>query len=162
MLIGVMADTHDNVEQIKKAIAYFRRNKVKALIHAGDYCAPFSLSFIQKLKVPFYGVLGNVDGEKEGLKNKSGGAIKDPPYEFRIGNKKFFVIHDIKKINFGKISKQFDVVIHGHLHEAEIKKMGKALFINPGECCGVVSGLSTVAILDLKTMKARIVKLKLT
>ncbi|ODS31814.1 MAG: hypothetical protein SCARUB_03062 [Candidatus Scalindua rubra] len=42
MKIGIVADSHDNVPAIKKAVEYFNQSNVEFVIHAGDYIAPFS------------------------------------------------------------------------------------------------------------------------
>ena len=72
MLIGLMSDTHDCVPQIDKAMDEFNARNIQALIHAGDFNAPFSVARImERSSVPFYGVFGNIDGEKSGLIERS-------------------------------------------------------------------------------------------
>ena len=51
-----------------------------------------------------------------------------------------------------------DIVISAHTHIPEIKQ-GHPMYLNPGECCGWVSGRSTVAILNLETLHAEIIYL---
>ncbi len=53
----------------------------------------------------------------------------------------------------------YDVVVHGHSHEAKAYTKGKTIVINPGEVCGYLSGKSTIALLDTKTRKATIIQL---
>lgn len=43
MKIGIISDTHDQVEKIKKAISIFNKEKVFLVYHLGDFCSPFSL-----------------------------------------------------------------------------------------------------------------------
>ena len=43
MKIGVLSDTHDNLVNIRKAVEIFSKNGVEAVIHAGDFCSPFTL-----------------------------------------------------------------------------------------------------------------------
>ena len=50
------------------------------------------------------------------------------------------------------------VVITGHTHQVVNETKSNTLFLNPGECCGWVNDLCTVAILDLDTLKAEIVQ----
>ena len=56
-------------------------------------------------------------------------------------------------------SQCYDVIIYGHNHRAEVKKVGKTLIINPGECGGWLTGKSTVAVLDLTDFDVRIINL---
>jgi putative phosphoesterase len=51
----------------------------------------------------------------------------------------------------------YDVVVHGHTHQASLSKEGRTLVVNPGEICGYLSGKSTFAILDATTRAARII-----
>jgi hypothetical protein len=41
-----------------------------------------------------------------------------------------------------------DVVVCGHTHEFKVTTRGSVLVVNPGECCGYLSGQSTVGVLD--------------
>ncbi len=63
MKIGIVADSHDNVPAIKKAVEYFNKSNIRFVIHAGDYIAPFSVKEFLKLKTKLLGIFGNNDGE---------------------------------------------------------------------------------------------------
>jgi len=41
MIIGLMSDSHDNLPKIKQAVEFFNKKKVKLVLHAGDFVAPF-------------------------------------------------------------------------------------------------------------------------
>ena len=56
-------------------------------------------------------------------------------------------------------SQKYEVIIYGHTHRTDLRKIGKTLIINPGECGGWLSGKSTIALMDLKTLEAKIVEL---
>jgi len=62
MLIGVISDTHDRLPQIDAALSLFARRKVEALVHPGDFVAPFAvrrlLSYDGPLHVTFEGEHG--------------------------------------------------------------------------------------------------------
>lgn len=65
MLIGLMADTHDNLPMVEKAIKMFNEEKVEVILHAGDYVAPFVIPKFRGLKARLIGVFGNNDGDRE-------------------------------------------------------------------------------------------------
>lgn len=153
MKIGILSDTHDNIPKISKAVNFFRRKKVDLVLHAGDYIAPFSLLPLQKLDCPYRGVLGNNDGEINGLLSKSKGKIKTGCIDLKLEGRRIALIHDKKKIN---IKKKYDLVIFGHSHHPEIIKNNDTLFLNPGECGGWLTGKSTVAIVDLSNLSTEI------
>ena len=79
-MIGIMSDTHDNLEAIRKAVEFLNAQKVSLVLHAGDYIAPFTVNEFKKLSCPFVGVFGNNDGERKGLLRsfaEMGAEIKD-------------------------------------------------------------------------------------
>ena len=43
MRIGVMSDSHDNLPMIRKAIRLFTDENAEAVLHAGDFIAPFAV-----------------------------------------------------------------------------------------------------------------------
>ena len=50
MKIGVMSDSHDNLPAIRRALARFEAEGAEAVIHAGDFVAPFSIKELLKFK----------------------------------------------------------------------------------------------------------------
>ena len=64
MKIGIISDTHDDVENVQKAIEMFNVERVQYVIHAGDYIFPGIVKEFEKLNSKLIGVLGNNDGEK--------------------------------------------------------------------------------------------------
>ena len=160
MLIGIMSDTHDNVPLTKKAIDLFNSKKVEFVIHAGDYTSPFTLKLFKELKCKYAGVFGNNDGDKLLLQDRAEGNLHNQPYIFELHNKKIVVIHEHQVAEALADSGHFDLVIYGHTHMADVRKVGKALLVNPGEVGTWLYGKSTVALLDLEKMEAEIVELK--
>jgi len=69
------------------------------------------------------------------------------------------MMHKEKLIDALAESQKYDVIIYGHTHRTDLRKIGKTLIINPGECGGWLTGKSTIALLDLKTLEANIVEL---
>ena len=53
-----------------------------------------------------------------------------------------------------------DVIITGHTHEIVNEIRDGQLFLNPGECCGWLSGCCTVAILDTESLEAEIIEVE--
>ncbi len=136
------------------------------LIHAGDFVAPFTEKPFRKLNAPLVGIFGNNDGDKLLLRGKyrekEVGEIYEDPYEFNLATKKIIVTHKPKIVDALAASGAYDVVIYGHTHESVIKKKEdkkEVIVINPGECCGYLTGRKTVAILDLEKREAKIVEL---
>ena len=158
MLLGIMADTHDNLPMTKKAVELFNDRKVDYMIHAGDFTSPFTLKLFSELKCRYAGVFGNNDGDKLLLQERSEGSIKNQPLMLTLDNKKIVVVHEHHTVNALADSGHFDVVVYGHTHEPLVKR-NASLLINPGEVCGWLYGKPTAALLDLNKMDAEIIGL---
>ncbi|MDP8260490.1 MAG: metallophosphoesterase [Candidatus Gygaella obscura] len=157
MKIGIIADSHDNLDKLKKAVDIFNLNRLGFVFHAGDFIAPFTVPVLNSLKCDFLGVFGNNDAETRLLKKKSQGKIKKGPLLINKFGMKILLCHDLKKVSLSK--REPDLVIFGHSHEVNISQKGKTLFINPGECCGWLTGRSTIAILDTGKMSFHILRI---
>ena len=79
MRIGIVSDTHDDLAAVEAAVALFDREGVDAVVHCGDFVAPFSVTPFDvgggdadvgdgdaddpDAGLDFYAVRGNNDGE---------------------------------------------------------------------------------------------------
>jgi len=158
MKIGILSDTHNNIDKICKAINFFNLQQVEFVLHAGDFSFPESAKHFSKLKVPFLAIFGNNDFDSYGLTKtiESFGSIYDAPYEFVLDNKSFLLTHHLYTP-----TKKYDYIIYGHTHRPSILKTSYGLQINPGETTGRRYGRSTVATLDTTTNHAEIFDLDL-
>jgi len=165
MLVGVMSDTHDCLPMIEKAIDRLNTSNVKLVLHAGDYCAPFTATRFKRLNSRFIGVLGNCDGERDLLKKRYSEFDKEIRGRFAevtVGKLKIALIHgeDEELLKSLIRSRGYQAVVHGHTHKSRIYRKDGTIVINPGEVCGYLSGRATIGILDTSTRKARIIDLK--
>ncbi|MBU1627510.1 metallophosphoesterase [bacterium] len=157
MKIGILADTHDNISKTQKAVETLNKLYIPLIIHAGDIISPFTAKILSKLNGDFIAVFGNNDGDKIALKStiSTFGRIENPPMILEIANLTFCIMHDHTLINSISKKPSADIIIYGHLHEPKIIT-NNCLIINPGECCGYLSGKSTIAILDPETLDVEI------
>mgnify|MGYP000937099011 CR=1 FL=1 len=149
-MIGIMADTHDNMDAIQRALQVFNREKVDLVIHAGDLIAPFTAQEFRKLNSRFVAVFGNNDGERDGLRK----AYSEMCYledfrEFSVAGMDIAVIHGTDEAIVDALARsgKYDLVVRGHTHKLKII-MGDTMIINPGEVCGYVSGDKTVVLFE--------------
>jgi hypothetical protein len=49
MKIGGMSGTHDNLPNIRRAVTAFLERGIAAVLHAGDFCSPFTLAEFKPL-----------------------------------------------------------------------------------------------------------------
>ncbi|AJA92686.1 hypothetical protein A7X95_05780 [Candidatus Nitrosopelagicus brevis] len=141
MKIGIISDTHDDILNTNKAIDIFSQNNVSIVIHVGDFVAPPVVTEFKRLSkdgVKIIGVLGNNDGEEQGLKEEFegiNGELFKEIGKIKIDNLKFGIYHgtDAKKRQKMIDSKKFDVCIFGHTHQKENYVDEKTVIVlNPG------------------------------
>ncbi len=164
MKIGIISDTHDNLPLIEKTIEQLNQESVELVLHAGDYVSPFTIIRFKKLKAKLIGVFGNNDGDHEFLKKRfsevNGAEVRGQFAEVKVDRLKIALLHGEEELLQSLINtNSYDIVVHGHFHEAKIFKKGKTIVINPGEVCGYLSRKSTFALLDTRTREAKIVQL---
>ncbi|MFQ6050205.1 MAG: metallophosphoesterase [Candidatus Hydrothermarchaeota archaeon] len=160
-MIGIISDTHDRLEKIERAVEIFNEIGVELVIHAGDFISPFTAKYFSRLNSKLVGVFGNNDGDKKTLKKRFDFAVLEDFIDFEYKGKKICVIHgdNEKLVNALVHSGIYDIVVTGHTHEPEIKKIEDVLLINPGEACGYLSERSTVIKFDPLTLEEEIIEL---
>ena len=133
MKIGIMSDSHGNVEYVKKAIKILEENNVDYFIHLGDNYSDveqFVTSHPNLIRVP--GVFSD-EYQNHSIKNR---IIK------HFKNFKILITHTIKSHENDLpndlkpediIEKRaVDVVLYGHTHLWDVKYEKGILFVNPG------------------------------
>lgn len=163
-MIGIMSDSHDNMDAIKKAVKYFNEKKVKAVLHAGDIVSPFTVKAFQELEPKLYLVFGNNDGDRLVLSKwfgEIGAEVCGDFADLTIDGLHIALLHGTNEALVKALAESgnFDVVIRGHTHKPGVKLVGSTHVINPGECAGVLSGKATVAVLEVGNMNVEITTL---
>ena len=158
MKIGIISDSHDHHQNILKAVKIFSEQKVNYIFHAGDIISPFAAKAFSEVKGPkFIAVFGNNDGEKlilaSTIKN-FGGEIYDGPHTTETGGRKIFITHKPDMLDEVIVSGRYDLVIYGHTHRQDIRKVGKTLVINPGESTDWLTDNPCIVVLELDDMNA--------
>ena len=156
MLVGLMTDTHDRLPAIAELVTRMQAAGVGFLLHAGDYCSPFSLIPFFETNMAVGGIFGRNDGDPQGIRAKAsqgmGVELYESPHSFEISGKRILLVHDVGDVNERSIE-EHALVVHGCSHQREIRTQGKVTIVNPGEACGWLTGKPSAAIVDLDTMK---------
>lgn len=157
MKLGVMSDSHDNIPNVKRAVALFNEISVDLVVHAGDFIAPFAIDPLADLNCRVVGVFGNNDGERIVLAKKFEpiGEVHPNLASTSLGDKTIAVMHYPELAIPIANSGDYDIVVYGHTHKIDIKK-DKSLLLNPGETGGWTTGKATVAVVDIETLEATI------
>ncbi len=161
MLIGVVSDSHDHVRLLTRALELFAERKVEAILHAGDYVAPFAARLLADPVLTagkrVYAVYGNNDGERAGLKALLPQLV-DGPLHLELGGRSIVLHHYVEWIDRAALV-DAEIVISGHTHEIVRDTRDGIFYLNPGECCGILTGRPTAAVLDTDAMSADILDL---
>lgn len=164
MKIGIISDTHDDVDNTNKSIKIFKKEEVGLIVHLGDFVSPPIARLFSGLKL--IGVFGNNDGDKLVL-NKAfdeiNGELKGVFGNLEADNLKIALYHgDVRDISESLAkSGDYDAVFTGHWHKAEIKEIGKTLWVSFGSANRFFAEnfSPTVGIFDTKTKEIKFIKL---
>ena len=164
MKLGIMADSHDNLPMIRRALERFQAEGATGLIHAGDFIAPFAVKEILRFNGPVHGCFGNNDGEKVGIR-RLWPEVSEPPGAVSLGGLRIVFTHDLQSVeDRPDLVRDADVIVFGHTHAplvevVEGESSETRLHVNPGETGGWLTGRCTAALLDTDTREARILEL---
>lgn len=152
MKIGVVSDTHDNLDSARKAISIFEDEEVQKVVHCGDVISPFTAELFDR-EFDFHAVRGNNDGEwnlKETVEEF--GDFYNNVAELEFEGDEIAAYHGTEEqIVEALVSMDYDYVLRGHTHKRKKKLHGETIEINPGgiELPGQDECFS-VAIIDLE------------
>lgn len=118
--VGIISDTHGLLRE--EVIDYLKT--CDYIVHAGDIDKEDVLNKLEDI-APVYVVRGNND------KNEWLNKLPKDLY-FKIGNIRFYMVHDKKDIPANL--KPVDIIIFGHSHKYFCEKIEDILLLNPGSC----------------------------
>jgi len=159
-----MSDSHDNLTAIRKAVEFFNKKQVKAVLHAGDIISPFTVRAFKELSPKLYFVFGNNDGDKVTLTKwfEEIGAVSCGEFgDLTIDGLHIALLHGTNEglVKALASSGDVDVVVRRHTPDPGVRMIDGTPVINPGECSGVLSGKTTVATLEIANLNVEITEL---
>ena len=163
MIIAVISDSHDNIWNLRKAIAVMKAEKTEGIIHCGDFVAPFMLKELEQAEIPVHGVFGNNDGDQYLLTRSALTAHQNITLHGLIGRtdwggRKFCFTHYPEVAKGLALSADYDMVCFGHSHVYFQEKRGTAILLNPGEIMGK-DGSPGFCLVDTDNMEVRRIEL---
>lgn len=133
MKVGIVSDTHDNIELAEKAVNFFEEESCEVVIHCGDMVAPFTADLFDA-GFEFHAVRGNNDGEwnlKETVEKF--GNFYNNIAELELEGLEIGVYHGTEEeIVEGLVRKDYDFVFRGHTHQKKISEHEGTIELNPG------------------------------
>lgn len=166
MIIGILADTHDNHPAIREAIEIFAQLDTELVLHAGDLTSTRSLRLFEALHCEMIGVFGNCDRQEQRLRNAARQCgtiqVESRAADLCIDDVRIGMVHGDDPMSVIQLAEAdlFDAIISGHTHRPSIRRSDDTLLINPGEACGERYGESTLATFDTDTLEAEVLPLR--
>lgn len=160
MRLGIFADTHDHLTNIRLAVDRFNAEGVDLVLFAGDLVSTIAIPPLRKLNAPVVACYGNNEGNKIGLQSgfRLVGQLSEPPVQLTIEDGTRLALAHMKRQLRGVTD--FDVGIFGHTHKPRIEHDAQGrLLVNPGETSGWTFGKPSIALLDSASRRAIIIEL---
>lgn len=159
MLLGILADTHNELERTKVAVKMLRDEGASALIHCGDLALPNIVEACAVL--PFHFTFGNHDADNVSLLRQAaidtganclewGGIVE-------FAGKRIGVVHGHMRSDLRRVlALQLHYLIRGHSHMTSDERDGDVRRINPGALFRADE--YTVAVLDVERDELRFIE----
>ena len=161
MRIGVFADAHDHLDNVRHAVAEFNRRQCDLVLFAGDFVSPMVPTVLRRLRCPLIGCFGDNDGNKIGISGgmRIVGSLGEPPFGVVTRDGTRILLTHLPESVRGLID-GFHVIISAHTHKPKIStdEQGR-LFLRPGETSGWTYRKPTIAILETDPLSAEIIAL---
>jgi putative phosphoesterase len=160
MRLGILADTHDEFDRTREAIALLRGEGAEALIHCGDLASPPIVAALAAL--PAWFTFGNHDADMvphlERAAAEAGVVCLGWGGVIELGGKRIGVAHGHMSVDVRRVlAARLDYLLSGHSHIASDAMMGSVRRINPGALHRAEE--FTVALLEVETGELRLLKI---
>jgi uncharacterized protein len=135
MLLGVVSDTHGDLERTRDAVAMLTSLEVSAVLHCGDIGSPEIIPLFERWPTHF--VFGNCDFDRDRLREAIRAAGQTCHQLFgtlELESLQIAFLHgdDSRLLRESAASNRWDMICHGHTHVARQQWQGKTLVLNPG------------------------------
>jgi uncharacterized protein len=148
MLLGILSDTHDQVERTRSAVNMLISEGATALIHCGDLTGPEVVHEFSR--APSYFVFGNCDYDREAIRQAIaliGGTCLDCGGLISLGGVRIAVTHGDSSSELKRLAAlDPDYLFTGHTHHVSDIQKGPTRWVNPGALHRAQTW--TVALLD--------------
>ncbi len=162
MKIGLLADMHNNIANLLRALKLFAEEGVDLLLHCGDMADMLTARQMTGFDVIY--VNGNSDNSAEAVSHtlwtlNPRNDIPGDVYEGMLGGVRIAATHGHLSGKLDKLirSRLYKYVFHGHTHRRRDQMIGKTRVINPGALGGARYEPRTVCIVNLDNDDVRFI-----
>ena len=160
MRIGVVSDSHGQVNFTRRAVAMLESREVVQVIHCGDIGSASIVALFEQW--PTHWVFGNVDYDRERLRLEIA-AVGHTCHErfgsLELEGRRIAFLHgdDTKMLRDAAESGTWDLVCYGHTHVARQHREGTTLLLNPGALYRAAR--HSIAVVELPSCEATLIGL---
>lgn len=154
MKIGILSDTHNDINTLQVILNHYRREGIKTVLHCGDLTSPENVKRFHGFTLHL--AFGNGDyltaemQEQVILLGTDSSAKRINT--ITIGGSRILITHGnmVQDLEEMKKNPNLDVICTGHTHSRENSSVGKIRIINPGAASRVGNPPFSYAIYDLE------------
>ena len=162
MKIGIIADTHDDFQNLEAALEILEAEGVTRILHCGDVCGPQMVRPLVGFDV--WISQGNMDrnlGLTEAVEGMLGNGRLAWLQRPSLNGYPLAIIHGDNDEALSNLitSGEYTYVFHGHTHRRQDRTVGRTRVINPGALGGRRWQSRSFCILDLATGEAHFVEI---
>lgn len=164
MKIGVLSDTHDNLDNVLTVLEILRQRGIETVIHCGDLTDFTMISHFSGFRLIY--LIGNMDVATGTIRKRVEQMREDNfaglVYQGKLDGRMVAATHSHLE---GKVmelvqEKRFDWIFHGHTHEKRDETVRETRIVNPGALGGLVRGPRSFCIVDLTAGEFEFIELK--
>lgn len=160
MLLGVISDTHGQIQYTQEAVRVLESLEVNVVLHCGDIGSTEIVPLFAPWPTHF--VFGNVDQDEKRLRTaieKAGQTCHGRFGHLQIEGRRIALLHSDDAAQFRQTidSNEWDLVCYGHTHVAREHRVGRTLVLNPGAIYR--ANPHSLALVELPSLKVTSIKL---
>jgi len=154
MRIGIISDTHDDLQALDQALDTLRAEGIDVLLHCGDLCMPGTMEVLADFDA--WVARGNMDRHPDlaaAARSTIGlGRFADRHW-LTLEGQSAILLHGHRQEELRQIigGGEYAYIFHGHTHRRRDQRVGPTRVINPGALGGMRWQRRSFCILNLTT-----------
>ena len=163
MQIGILSDTHNNIENLQAALQIIKQKDIHTIIHCGDVTRVEVAPLLADLRVIY--LAGNGDllwGEiRRSLLEMNPESFGGLVFSGEMDGVRIAAAHGHEDGVVDELARsgEYDYVFCGHSHRHKDEQVGKTRLINPGALGGLKVEPRSICLLELNSGLAEFVTL---
>jgi hypothetical protein len=159
MLIAILADSHDHIPNLQRAVSLANREGAELLIHCGDLISPFMLPYLHAFHGEVHLIYGNNAGDQHLIASRCATVFDNIEHHgshgtIVAGSFRIAFHHYPEIAREQALTGTHDLVCYGHDHIFLVERLGSCLLVNPGDLLGK-DAVPSFVLLDTDDLSVR-------